>query len=111
MEEEWVKDPKISYDDFVGVYKNVYPPGYCTHVISEFERLSNMGAGSTRQKNKDGLKHEKDDISQYWTFNHLSIADFKDNMSKNLLDKQHMQKLSIDETKKYSYKIKFYEEK
>jgi galactose mutarotase-like enzyme len=39
------------------------------------------------------------------------IADFKDNMSKNLLDKQHMQKLSIDETKKYSYKIKFYEEK
>ena len=77
-EEEWVRDLKVSYDDFVGVYRNVYPPGFCAHVISEFERLSNTGVGNTRQQNKDGQKHEKDDLSQFWTFNHLSISNFKD---------------------------------
>lgn len=39
------------------------------------------------------------------------IADFKVRDSNNLVDKKHIQKLGGKEVRKYSYKIKFYEEK
>ena len=29
------------YIDFIGLYENIYPDGYCNHMIEEFERLFN----------------------------------------------------------------------
>jgi galactose mutarotase-like enzyme len=39
------------------------------------------------------------------------IADFKNHSSNELNEKKHIQKLAVNEIKKYSFKIKFYEEK
>lgn len=52
---------KTEYKDFIGIFNNVYPDGYCQHLINEFEKFSNIGATSNRQKNDDALRHDKDD--------------------------------------------------
>jgi hypothetical protein len=52
---------EIIHKDFIGVYKNVYSSDYCQHLISEFERLADAGAGSNRQKSENALRHNKDD--------------------------------------------------
>jgi hypothetical protein len=49
------------YFDHIAVFKNVYPEGYCAHLISEFNRLEEGGAGSNRQKGEGAPKHVKDD--------------------------------------------------
>lgn len=36
------------FKEFIGIFKGVYPPGYCEHFISEFERLKDEGCGSFR---------------------------------------------------------------
>lgn len=53
------------YKDFIGIYNNVYPDGYCQHLISEFERLANSGAGSSRQKSENALAHVKNDYQLF----------------------------------------------
>lgn len=52
----------MELDNFIGVYKDVYPDGYCAHVISEFERLVKDGAGANRQQSEGVGKHFKDDM-------------------------------------------------
>ena len=49
------------YQDFIGFYRNVYPDGYCQHLIKEFERLDSRGAGVNRQRGEGALKHAKED--------------------------------------------------
>lgn len=49
------------YKNFIGVYSNVYPEGYCQHLVSEFERLQNSGAGANRIKSENAKRHVKDD--------------------------------------------------
>jgi hypothetical protein len=49
------------YIEHIALYRNVYPEGYCQHLISEFDRLEEGGAGSNRQKSENALKHNKDD--------------------------------------------------
>lgn len=51
----------IAHKDFIGYYRGLFPEGYCQHLISEFDALEAKGVGSNRQKNNDGLKHQKDD--------------------------------------------------
>lgn len=51
--------------DFIGIYREVYPEGYCAHLIEEFERLTNSGAGTTRQQGEGAARHSKDDL-QLW---------------------------------------------
>lgn len=50
----------FEYDNYIGIYKNVYPEGYCQHLINEFERLKDLGAGSNRKEseNADGLSKQ-----------------------------------------------------
>ena len=33
----------IKYLDFIGMYSEVYPDGFCNHVINEFEKLITAG--------------------------------------------------------------------
>lgn len=51
----------IKYDDFIGIYENVYPEGYCQHLINEFERLEQGGAGVNRQRGEGAHAHVKND--------------------------------------------------
>ena len=53
---------KIEYKDFIGIYQDVYPAGYCNHVITDFERMADTGAGRNRQQSENASKHDKDDL-------------------------------------------------
>ena len=47
--------------DFIGIFPEVYPSGFCDHLIKEFNRNQSLGAGSDRLAiGKD--KHEADDF-------------------------------------------------
>jgi hypothetical protein len=48
--------------EHIAVYKNVYPEGYCQHLISEFERLEEEGVGANRQRSENAPAHIKDDF-------------------------------------------------
>lgn len=51
------------YKDFIGIYTDVCPAGYSQHLINEFERLVESGAGYNRQKGENAKKHNKNDYS------------------------------------------------
>jgi hypothetical protein len=51
-----------NYKDFIATYTNVFPDGYCEHLISEFERLVHGGAGKDRQSSEGIDRHQKDDM-------------------------------------------------
>ena len=50
------------HNDFIGHYTNVYPDGYCQHLISEFDRLQNLGCGYSRIDSENVSRHKKDDF-------------------------------------------------
>jgi hypothetical protein len=52
---------KVEYKDFIGIYSDVFEEGFCSHVISEFERHILLGAGSDRFQAEGAQKHYKDD--------------------------------------------------
>ena len=51
------------YEDFIGTYRNVFPDGFCRHVIDCFEDISQNSKWtiSRQQENKNIRKHIKDD--------------------------------------------------
>ena len=51
----------IEHKDFIGYYYDLYPAGYCQHLINEFNRLEEKGVGSNRQVSENALKHNKND--------------------------------------------------
>lgn len=67
---------KPEYNEFIGIYRGLYPEGYCKHLISEFDRLVESGAGCNRQKGEGAAKHRKDDMQLGLNFGVHSAADF-----------------------------------
>ena len=51
----------VEYKDFIGVFSDVYPEGFCEHLIAEFDRNQNMGISMNRQDSENVEKHKKDD--------------------------------------------------
>lgn len=49
------------YIDFIGLYENVYPDGFCNHMIEEFERLLSSGMCGNRQNSENVSKTSKQD--------------------------------------------------
>lgn len=68
---------KIEYEDFLGIYDNVCPDGYCDHVINEFERLKHTGAGTNRQKGEGVNSHFKSDHNIFFNLKNYSIEPFE----------------------------------
>ena len=52
---------KTEYKDFIGVFSDVYPEGFCEHLIAEFDRNQNLGAGTDRRNSEGADKHRKND--------------------------------------------------
>jgi len=52
---------KPNYKGFIGIYDDVYPEGYCEHLISEFDRLEQSGSGSNRINSESASRHIKND--------------------------------------------------
>jgi hypothetical protein len=62
----------IKYLDFIGMYSEVYPDGFCNHVINEFEKLITAGHCGNRQDNEGVPKTKKEDIYSFLNLkNHL----------------------------------------
>lgn len=64
------------YKEFIAVYKNVYPEGYCQHLINEFERLVDSNAGYNRQTSENAKKHQKNDMQVSLNFGVHTVGEF-----------------------------------
>ena len=68
---------RAEFKDFIGSFHDLYPEGYCKHLISEFERLVQSGAGSNRQQSEGAAKHRKNDMQLGLNFGVHSVAGFE----------------------------------
>jgi 2OG-Fe(II) oxygenase superfamily len=68
----------IEYNEFIGIYKDVYHPEYCSFLIEQFEQLEKFGAGYNRQQSENVPKHLKDDYSMMINPTHQEIQNFYD---------------------------------
>lgn len=64
------------YKDFIAIYRGVYPNGYCQHLVAEFERLIESGAGINRQRSEGAYKHRKNDMQLQLNMGAHAAADF-----------------------------------
>jgi hypothetical protein len=69
------------YIDFIGLYENVYPDGFCHHLIQEFERLLQSGVGSDRQKSEEIDKTKKQDEFLFLNLKNHSLSSFNNESS------------------------------
>ena len=68
---------EIQYKDFIGIYSNVYPEGYCEHLISVFETLKENGAGSTRAQSENARRTMKDDYQIFLSLKGQNVEFFE----------------------------------
>jgi len=92
---------KIEHKDFIGYYRDLYPAGYCQHLIEEFERLEKGGVGSNRQQSENAPKHLKDDYQIGINIRNHNLALFQEQDSCNLFF-DGLQACYDDYTSKYS---------
>lgn len=66
------------YVDFIGMYKNVFPDGFCSHLISEFERLLISGVCNNRQDTENVTKTKKEDYHYFMNIKNNQISSFNE---------------------------------
>jgi hypothetical protein len=66
----------IKFNNFIGVFDDVFPEGYCAHVIKEFDRLVEGGAGFNRIQTDESARHEKNDMQLEMSFPGLTLEGF-----------------------------------
>jgi hypothetical protein len=49
------------YKNFIGLYRNVFPEGYCKHLINQFDLMAERGAGCNRLNSEGAAGHFKND--------------------------------------------------
>ena len=69
----------IEYKDFIGVFSEVYPEGFCEHFIKEIDRLQSFGAGTNRQKSEGCPKTLKDDYQIFCNGKNIAYEGFNGN--------------------------------
>jgi hypothetical protein len=74
-------------EDFIKMYPNLYPDGYCQHLIDEFERLVQSGAGTNRQNGEGASRHWKDDLHLNLNMGVHTVAPFEDKLTTNMFFK------------------------
>lgn len=74
---------KTEYKGFIGIYNDVYPEGYCQHLISEFDRMETAGAGANRIQSERANRHTKNDYQISMSIKGHDSIPFNDN---NLVD-------------------------
>ena len=60
------------------MYQNVFPDGFCHHVISEFERLLVSGACYNRQDSEGTTKTRKQDFHYFLNMRNNVMDNFND---------------------------------
>ena len=74
-------------EDFIGIYRDLYPDGYCQHLIDEFERLTQSGAGTNRQNGEGAARHAKDDLQLGLNMGVHVVAPFEDKSATDMFFK------------------------
>jgi hypothetical protein len=69
----------VEYKDFIGVFSEVYPEGFCEHLIAEFDRHQTLGAGTDRQAGEGSAKHVKNDYQIFSNGRNLNFEPFEEN--------------------------------
>ena len=77
----------FEYRDFIGVFSDVFPEGFCEHLITEFNRNKDLGAGSDRQKGEGVDKHFKNDYQICSNGKNINFEPFNDNDTRNMFFK------------------------
>jgi hypothetical protein len=72
------------YIDFIGLYENVYPDGFCNHMIEEFERLLSSGICGNRQDSENISKTRKQDEFFSLNFRNHIPSPFNGDCSMNI---------------------------
>lgn len=75
---------KTEHKDFIGFYRDVYPDGYCQHLVQQFDALESKGAGTNRQNGERALKHHKDDHQIYFNAKNHDIDSFNGRSSTDI---------------------------
>lgn len=73
----------IEYDNFIGFYRNVFPVGYCQHLIQQMDVLEKQGVGRTRQE-EGSFKHVKDDYHIFINVAGDPLNDFENQNTKSI---------------------------
>ena len=68
----------VEHRDFIETYSDVFPHGFCEHVIGEFERHAAQGAGTNRQDGEGAVRHVKDDYQLFCNGKNLEFEPFID---------------------------------
>jgi hypothetical protein len=68
----------IKYDGFIGIYSNVYPEGYCQHLINEFDRLEKDSVGANRWQSEKAPESQKNDYQIHLDLRGQSTMSFDD---------------------------------
>ena len=69
------------YNQFIGMYDNVFPEYFCQHLIDEFERLNRNGITSTRKQSEGANKTVKDDTHAFINFKDYNLSSFNEKSS------------------------------
>jgi len=69
------------FSDFIGHFSNVYPEGYCSHLIEEFELLLSKGWVNNRQNSEGVSKMVKKDDFIILNMKNLNLSPFEDRCS------------------------------
>jgi hypothetical protein len=66
------------YNQFIGMYNNVYQDGFCNHMISEFDRVLSQGLCGNRQDSEGTKKTTKQDNFYFLNLRNHTISPFND---------------------------------
>lgn len=93
---------EVDFKNFIGIFNNVYPEGYCQHIVKEFDRLAELGVGHNRQQGRYATtKHRKDDYAMEFSLVDSPIYSFEDrNIVSTFFD--GLQECYNEYTEKYS---------
>ena len=72
------------YNNFIGMYDNVFPDGYCRHMIDEFERLNSRGMCLNRKQSENANKVIKNDIHLFLNLKNHQPDRFQDKSSERI---------------------------
>jgi len=90
------------YIDFIGFYENVFPDGFCEHMIAEFNKLQEKGFCGSRQKSENAMKIAKDDSYYFINLkNHSDVIELFENEHVRFICTQGLQRCFELYTNKY----------
>jgi hypothetical protein len=75
---------KAKYNEFIGMYNQVFPDYYCQHLIDEFERILSKGHCGNRQESEGVSKHIKQDEFYFLNLKNHCLSDFQEKNSMSI---------------------------